>query len=90
MAQETKMKAGKLLILDEGEYSDRSSLGPFRVLKDFDVAEAIMHTKAGFKPQYDWQEADPSALVKWLHENGYIEDVDCQWCHVGGYGRLEL
>lgn len=90
MAQQTKMQAGKLLILDEGEYSDRSSHGPFRVLKDFDVAEAIEATTAEHKPTDEWDRCTPDSLVAWLHANGLIEDVECQWCHVGSYGRLEL
>lgn len=89
------MKAGELLILSHGEYSDYSYSGPFRVLKDFDPKEQADECREYWRqlPESErcWQEGpDSSNYIAFLHARGFIEDVDCTEIHVGSYGRLQI
>lgn len=88
----TEYKAGELLILEDGEYSDKSWAGPFRVLKDFDIVELAEQLKSTFKPaeHHYSEEPGPSDFREWLHTQGFIEDVECRSVHVGSYGTLEI
>jgi hypothetical protein len=83
-------KAGELLLLESGEYSDKSWAGPFRVLKDFDIREAAGEVKAAYKPDYDGDEPGTTNLREWLFTNGFLEDVECRSIHIGSYGRIEI
>lgn len=49
-------KAGSLLIIETGEYSDRSWDGPVRLLKDFTKREVIDRFKEEWKPKNEWEE----------------------------------
>jgi hypothetical protein len=88
----TLYKAGELLILEDGEYSDKSWSGPFRVLKDFDIVDLAEQLKATFKPEehHYSSEPEPYNFRDWLHTQGFIEDVECRSVHIGSYGRLEI
>lgn len=87
------LKAGTFLVIETGEYSDRSWGGPVRMLKDAtkgDLAEAF---QAEWKPNpdYDWQlTPEPSDFLPWLVKAGWAEDVpNVESWHVGSYGRFE-
>lgn len=86
------IKADTLLTIEQGEYSDRSWDGPFRVLKDFDQAAVSEEYRAQFKPDPNELEDEPNPrnFVAWLATSGYVEDVQVSlsW-HVGCYGRFE-
>lgn len=88
----TLYKAGELPILEDGEYSDRSWAGPFRVLKDFDIGELADQLKATFKPaKNDYhKEPGPYDFRDWLSREGFIEDVECRSVHIGSYGTLAI
>lgn len=79
-------KAGQLLILETGEYSDYTFHGPFRVSKDFDMRE-LSET---FKDSQD----DPSyclyGFIGFLSSAGYVEDIECDHIHIGSYGSIEI
>lgn len=83
-------KVGDLVILETGEYSDRSWHGPFRALKDFNIREAAQEFQDGFKPEDEWDRAGPHEFVAWLSSSGYLEEVDAASVHVGSYGSLEI
>ena len=85
-------KAGELVILENGEYSDRSWSGPFRVLKDFDMVELAEQLKATFQPEQDHYSSEPGPydFIQWLSAEGYLQDVECRRVHVGSYGQLEV
>ena len=87
---ETSYKAGELLILETGEYSDKSWSGPFKVLKDFDIREAAAQYKSEFKPDENSYSDEPSPYEfrDWLSKTGLIEDVDCRSVHIGSYGSV--
>lgn len=88
----SKIAAGHLLIIETGEYSDRSWHGPFRVLKDFDQAEVSETFRQEWSPdECSWRDREdgPSEhdIMPWLARNGYIDDVDnVRVWHVGSYG----
>jgi hypothetical protein len=87
------LKKDTLLIVETGEYSDRSWNGPVRMIKDAvktDLADAY---RRDWKPEFDWQEGDrpePDGFLPWLVKAGYAEHVEgvTSW-HVGSYGDFE-
>jgi hypothetical protein len=86
-----RIKAGTVLTLETGEYSDYSFTGPFQVLKEFDQAEVVLAYSATWKPKEEWEDTpDCDGFIGWLASSGYIRDLDnvMSW-HVGSYGRLE-
>lgn len=82
-------KAGVVLQITSGEYSDKSTHAIARVKVDFDLETMI----AAFKltkvhdPDHDYY--DHSEFVSWLSKTGVIEDIDYNVMHIGSYGRLE-
>lgn len=84
------IKAGTLLVIGTGEYSDSSWHGPVRVLKDFAKHEVADLFRAA-PPTSDWNDAaNPSDFLPWLVKEGYVEDIsDCTSWHVGSYGSFE-
>lgn len=84
------MKAGDLMILSNGEYSDYSFSGPFRCVKNFEFPPtARAHADSFEQNEYDNQ-PDPSSFIAWLALNGYIEDVACTEIYLGSYGPLSI
>jgi hypothetical protein len=82
------IKAGTLLIIETGEYSDRDWQSPVRVLKDFvkfDVAEEFKAL-----PRSRRRSPGPADFLPWLITAGYVEAVDdvTSW-HVGCYSQFE-
>lgn len=59
------INVGTILMLEHGEYEDHQTLGPFTVLKSFDL-DVIPGIKASF--------ADD--VVDWLIANEYIAEMD--------------
>lgn len=88
----TAYKAGELLIIEMGEYSDKSWSGPYRVVKDFDIVELAEQLKATFKPaEHAYSdEPGPYDFRDWLSAEGFIQDVECRSVHIGAYGTLEI
>lgn len=86
------IKAGTILVMETGEYSDYTFTGPFRVLRDFDQGGAAEQHKAQWMPEPDgWRdEPDTDSFIGWLNREGFIEEIDgvVSW-HIGSYGRLE-
>ena len=88
----TAYKAGELMLIEMGEYSDKSWRGPFRVLKDFDIVELAEHLKATWKRgKNDYTDSPgPYEFAEWIAKEGYIEDVECRSVHIGSYGDIEI
>lgn len=90
------IKAGEVLVIETGEYSDHCFIGPFKVLKDIDQVnvpkEYADAWKAGLVPHFYHEESHetPDGFAPWLIRAGYIEDVPNvhNW-HVGSYGAFE-
>lgn len=82
----TVLEVGSLLLIQTGEYSDRMTTGPFRVLKRLDRVEVSKAFISEFKPEDEGDRPDPDAFLPWLAKNGYVEDVESTLWHVGSYG----
>lgn len=86
------LKKGTLLIVETGEYSDRSWSDPVRVLKDVLKANLVEEFKRKWKkPKDGWRDTpSPDDFLPWLVKTGYVEFVDNvhSW-HVGSYGEFE-
>jgi hypothetical protein len=85
------LKKGTLLIIETGEYSDRSWSGPVRLLGDYVKADLAEEFKREWKPENDWDDRpSPGEFLPWLIKAGKAESVDDveEW-HVGSYGDFE-
>lgn len=87
------LKAGSLLIIETGEYSDSSWAGPVRLLKDARKADLAETYRDEWKPDpaRPWEDhAEPHGFLPWLIKAGWAEAVeDVHSWHVGSYGRFE-
>ena len=87
MSEQYDFAAGDLLMLTEGEYSDKGWSGPFKVLRPFQRRGVYETFMAQWKPADDWQErADPSDFIAWLATQGFIEDAPSKSWYLGSYG----
>ena len=90
----TEFKCGELLVIETGEYSDRSWHGPFKVLTNFDMVWAAEQIKAEWQknPQEGRYTNDPAPfdLLEWLAKKAFIEDVDHRTIHIGSYGDIQI
>jgi len=87
-----KMKRGTLLIIEMGEYSDRSWHGPVRLLKAASRRKLAEAYRAQWtKPPDDWHDApDPEGFLPWLVSAGWAEDVgNVHAWHVGNYSSFD-
>jgi hypothetical protein len=90
------IKAGTFLSFCGGEYSDKWTSSPFRVLLDIDQEEVsnkfLAEHKAAFEAlpekeqNYGYDAPQPFEIAAWLTKNGYVEDVEdaTEW-YVGSY-----
>ena len=76
-------KAGKLLMIDHGEYSDRSIMGFFVILKDFDPQQKIIDYLKIIK---DDDSLSAYSFISLLIEKGYLLEIDYSNLYLGGYG----
>lgn len=77
------IKAGTLLTISTGCYSDYSVHGVFRVLKDI-----TQEDYESFRVEDDgW--CDLSEVIAKMATLGYIENVESTELHLGSYGELE-
>ena len=92
-----RLEAGDLLVIQTGEYSDRTISDPVRMLKTFtkgELAEAFeMAWKLDAPNRDEWERDDlPTGndFLPWLVKAGFAEAVDhvVNW-YVGTYGRFE-
>lgn len=71
-----------------GEYSDKWTDGPFKVLKDFTEFDVLKSYKRDFVPGEEYWEQEPSMedFIVYLNKKGYIEDLENHnsW-FLGGY-----
>ncbi len=83
-----KIKAGTILVLEHGEYSDYGFDGPFKVLKDFDQAEIAEVFREQWKPAYEGDTyISERDFIAWLSKEFYIKDIaGCHHWHIGSYG----
>lgn len=81
-------KAGTLLMVDSGEYSDYGVTGFFVVLKDFNPMKELEEYKSSNKiDDYFYDNTDKyfGSLVS----KGYLVDINYANLYLGAYGDLE-
>ena len=89
-------KAGELLAISKGEYSDYCINGLFRLLTDFNPQKELLAwaKETGRKVVEGVAERDRSNknidYLGWLNKSGFIEDVAYRELHIGDYGETEL
>ena len=88
MSDEHKIaKAGKLLCVDSGEYSDKSVHGFFVVLQDFEPdAELAMHLEAHPEQLEPYHFEEDSYLASLLAK-GFLMEVSYGTIHLCGYSN---
>jgi len=90
MEKQAIAKAGKLLCIDQGEYSDYSVTGFFVVLKDFDpLAELAKHLEANpeQKERYHFRE---HSYLAFLLAQGLLMEVEYGTLYLGSYGSDDV
>ena len=84
-----KFTAGQLLSFESGCYSDRHSLGVYRVIKDGadlrELAEAFLSTIEEDERNY----VDVDTFVPYLEREGVLEYVAHRSIHLGESGELD-
>ena len=78
------IKAGTLLTISTGEYSDYNVHGVFRVLKDI-----TQDDYDAFRVEDGDAYCDISVTLAKMVTSGYIEDVPSTELHLGAYGELD-
>lgn len=87
------LKKGTLLLIETGEYSDKSWGGPVRLLKSTSrtkLADAFKKQHVQQDPDDPFDRPDPRDFLPWLIKSGFAEAIDNfeSW-HVGSYGSFE-
>jgi hypothetical protein len=84
---EQVLKTGDFLVIEEGEYSDKSWSGPLRILKDFKKKDVCDQFIAQWTPKNSWHKVPMGCdFLPWLVASGYVAEVDnCTSWHVGDY-----
>lgn len=87
MDSENKIaKAGKLLLMDSGDYSDYTVVGFFVVLKDFDPMKELEEYKAANPDKAKDYEFGEDAFLAVLLAKGYLMEVEHGNLYLGSYG----
>lgn len=93
---DTALHFGQIIMLENGEYSDRTWNGPYIVERPFDIAERMEYVRRHWpevKGEVEIYRDTPDAyfFIGWLIKEGYITtDLHCTSFHIGSYGDLAL
>ena len=93
-----KIKAGQIICITTGEYSDYGIRDHLRAIRGFDSSELIEDFKGTEfyrAADYEGDDADEygsdSRFLAWLIRQGIVEPLDANEVvelHIGSYGRL--
>ena len=86
--QDMNYKAGALLLITTGEYSDYYPHGIFRAVRDFNIKETVALYIEREKPDTEEYSFEFDKLVAWLSREGYVEDVQHTELWLGAYSNL--
>ena len=81
-------KAGSLLCVDQGEYSDYTVMGFFVVLRDFSPKAALEEHLATNPEQRENYRFSADAFLADLLRQGLLLEVSYATLHLGGYGHF--
>ena len=84
------IKAGRLLMLDHGEYSDYGVDGFFVVLKDFKPHEELDLYFQANPDQQDTYCFERDQFIAFVIAKGYLLSVEPNELYLGSYGRAEF
>lgn len=89
-----RLAKGTLLVIETGEYSDRTTRDPIRLLVSATKQELADAYRAEWSKDTDgggWRdEPDGDGFFAWLVRSGRAEDVaNVHTWHVGSYGRFD-
>lgn len=82
-------KAGKLVCVDRGEYSDYSILGFFVVLKDFDPYAELADYLSEHQEQKQNYRFKEDKFLALLLSKGFLMEVEFGTMHLTGYKNHE-
>lgn len=89
----TVLKAGSLLVIETGFYSDRNWHGPIKMLVTKTKQELADEFCSEWEPGPDekYLKINPDAddFLPWLIRKRYAEDFPCGSWHVGKYGVFD-
>jgi hypothetical protein len=83
-----KYKAGALILVTEGQYSDQSTHGLFRALRDFTAKEAVAEFLKANPQKTGRYGFTLDAITPSLVANGYVEELDYSELWLGGYSTI--
>ena len=83
-------KAGTILLLEEGEYSDFGYCGQLVTLDELNISDAVETFKSSFVPKNEWDTPDPGAFVAWLCTTQRCAALNHETLHIGSYGNLRI
>jgi hypothetical protein len=78
-----KFKAGQIITLEHGSYSNFGYTGPLKVLRDFDSQSVVAKFRRGRK------RGDIGEFIAWLSAEGYVEDTAAFKWILGDYWTLD-
>ena len=82
-------RAGKLLLLDEGEYSDYGVVGFFVILRDFDPMAELEAYKAAHTDQCERYKFKHSGFLAVLLEKGLLLEIEYGNLYLGAYASCD-
>jgi hypothetical protein len=84
------IQVNTLIMLSTEEYSDQAHAGPYKVLKEFDMI-GVSEIVKQLPTKIEWRsKAGPDDVITYLTEQGYIEEIQCEWIHLGSYGDINI
>lgn len=78
------MKKGELVMLEQGEFSDRSYIALARSLTDASLADLLAQFRAA-TAEIDERERQAEQFVAWLIAGRHIEEVEFRPVSLGNY-----
>lgn len=82
---QTVAKAGRLLCVDHGEYSDYSVRVFFVVLRDFDPRERLETYLTEHSEQQERYNFEDDAFLAWLISQGLLLELEYSTMYTGAY-----
>lgn len=82
-------KAGKFLLMDQGEYSDYHVVGLFVIEKDFvpyDILEVYLQENPKNREDYYFE---PDRFIAYLVREGYVKEIEFDTFFLSGYGSVD-
>ena len=83
----TELKAGKMVIFSQGEYSDYCYMGAFVALKDLSENQLRKMVEPLKKGEY---QDNLDEVVALLIREGFLLELDYTEIHVGSYSTIDL